>query len=40
LRLSSNPCPSSWVQIGHVTFFWNGNRSGYINDKLEQFVEV
>ncbi|GAB4815975.1 hypothetical protein N2152v2_003021 [Parachlorella kessleri] len=27
-------------KIGHVTFFWNGNRSGYINDKLEQFVEI
>jgi 2,3-bisphosphoglycerate-independent phosphoglycerate mutase len=28
------------LQIGHVTFFWNGNRSGYIDPKLEKFVEV
>eukprot|EP00887_Chlorella_sp_A99_P002974 scaffold24.g2974.t1 len=27
-------------KIGHVTFFWNGNRSGYIDPKLEKFVEV
>jgi hypothetical protein len=27
-------------QIGHVTFFWNGNRSGYINANQEEFVEV
>lgn len=25
---------------GHVTFFWNGNRSGYLNPKLEKFEEV
>ena len=23
-----------------VTFFWNGNRSGYFDDKLETFVEI
>jgi len=23
-----------------VTYFWNGNRSGYIDDKLEKFVEI
>lgn len=28
------------LQIGHVTFFWNGNRSGYLDPKLEQFKEV
>ncbi len=27
-------------KYGHVTFFWNGNRSGYINEKLEQYVEI
>ena len=27
-------------KIGHVTFFWNGNRSGYLDPKLETFVEV
>ena len=25
---------------GHVTFFWNGNRSGYLDPKLEKFEEV
>ncbi|CAH2038448.1 unnamed protein product [Thlaspi arvense] len=28
------------VKFGHVTFFWNGNRSGYFNEKLEQYVEI
>lgn len=23
-----------------MTFFWNGNRSGYFNEKLEQYVEI
>jgi len=27
-------------KFGHVTFFWNGNRSGYIDDKLELYEEV
>lgn len=27
-------------KYGHVTYFWNGNRSGYINDSLETFEEV
>ena len=27
-------------KFGHVTFFFNGNRSGYIDDSLEQYVEV
>ncbi len=26
---------SETQKFGHVTFFWNGNRSGYFNDKLE-----
>ncbi len=27
-------------KFGHVTYFWNGNRSGYIDEKLETYVEV
>lgn len=26
-------------KFGHVTYFWNGNRSGYICKKLEKFEE-
>ncbi|KVI11652.1 Alkaline phosphatase-like, alpha/beta/alpha [Cynara cardunculus var. scolymus] len=28
------------VKFGHVTFFWNGNRSGYFNSDLEEYVEI
>ncbi|XP_051115478.1 2,3-bisphosphoglycerate-independent phosphoglycerate mutase-like isoform X2 [Andrographis paniculata] len=31
---------SETVKFGHVTFFWNGNRSGYFNPKLEEYVEI
>ncbi|KAL2330472.1 hypothetical protein Fmac_018053 [Flemingia macrophylla] len=31
---------SETVKFGHVTFFWNGNRSGYFNQELEQYVEI
>ena len=27
-------------KFGHVTYFFNGNRSGYINESLEKYVEV
>jgi len=27
-------------KYGHMTFFWNGNRSGYINRELELYEEV
>ncbi|KAG9394196.1 2,3-bisphosphoglycerate-independent phosphoglycerate mutase [Carpediemonas membranifera] len=27
-------------KYGHVTFFWNGNRLGYINKALEKYVEI
>lgn len=27
-------------KYGHVTYFWNGNRSGYIDEKLEKYVEI
>ena len=31
---------SETQKYGHVTFFWNGNRSGYINEELEHYVEI
>lgn len=27
-------------KFGHVTFFWNGNRSGYFCDLIEKYVEI
>jgi len=27
-------------KFGHVTFFWNGNRSGMFDSSLEEYVEV
>ncbi|NOZ87781.1 MAG: 2,3-bisphosphoglycerate-independent phosphoglycerate mutase [Deltaproteobacteria bacterium] len=27
-------------KFGHVTYFWNGNRSGYIDGNLEKYIEV
>jgi len=31
---------SETQKYGHVTYFWNGNRSGYINNSLEQYEEI
>lgn len=31
---------SETQKYGHVTYFWNGNRSGYINEKLETYIEI
>ncbi|XP_068668928.1 2,3-bisphosphoglycerate-independent phosphoglycerate mutase-like [Aristolochia californica] len=31
---------SETVKFGHVTFFWNGNRSGYFNPDMEEYVEI
>lgn len=31
---------SETQKYGHVTYFWNGNKSGYINEALETFVEI
>ena len=31
---------SETQKFGHVTFFWNGNRSGYIDQNLEKYVEI
>ncbi|MBI5209339.1 MAG: 2,3-bisphosphoglycerate-independent phosphoglycerate mutase [Elusimicrobia bacterium] len=27
-------------KFGHVTYFWNGNNSGYLDERLEKYVEV
>jgi 2,3-bisphosphoglycerate-independent phosphoglycerate mutase len=31
---------SETQKFGHVTYFWNGNRSGYIDESLENYVEI
>jgi len=31
---------SETQKFGHVTYFWNGNKSGYIDPKLELYEEV
>lgn len=31
---------SETQKFGHVTYFWNGNRSGYLDAKLEEYLEV
>ena len=31
---------SETQKFGHVTFFFNGNKSGKFNDALEQYVEI
>ncbi len=31
---------SETQKYGHVTYFWNGNKSGYIDHGLEEYVEI
>ena len=31
---------SETQKFGHVTYFWNGNNSGYIDEALEKYVEI
>jgi len=31
---------SETQKYGHVTYFFNGNRSGYFNKKLETYIEI
>ncbi len=31
---------SETQKYGHVTYFWNGNRSGYLDPELETYVEI
>jgi 2,3-bisphosphoglycerate-independent phosphoglycerate mutase len=31
---------SETQKYGHVTYFWNGNRSGYFDKKFEEYLEI
>jgi 2,3-bisphosphoglycerate-independent phosphoglycerate mutase len=31
---------SETQKYGHVTYFWNGNRSGYVDEASESYVEI
>ena len=31
---------SETQKFGHVTYFWNGNKSGYFNEQLEEYIEI
>lgn len=31
---------SETQKFGHVTYFWNGNKSGYVDETLERYLEV
>ncbi len=31
---------SETQKFGHVTYFWNGNRSGFIDESLETYLEI
>jgi 2,3-bisphosphoglycerate-independent phosphoglycerate mutase len=31
---------SETQKFGHVTYFWNGNRSGYLDESLEAYLEI
>ena len=31
---------SETQKYGHVTYFWNGNRSGKVDEKLEDYLEI
>ena len=31
---------SETQKYGHVTYFWNGNRSGYIDEEMEEYIEI
>ncbi|MAI78486.1 MAG: phosphoglycerate mutase (2,3-diphosphoglycerate-independent) [Deltaproteobacteria bacterium] len=31
---------SETQKFGHVTFFWNGNRSGYFDEENETYIEI
>ena len=31
---------SETQKFGHVTYFWNGNRSGYVDSSLENYEEI
>ncbi|MCR4336182.1 MAG: 2,3-bisphosphoglycerate-independent phosphoglycerate mutase [Candidatus Omnitrophica bacterium] len=31
---------SETQKYGHVTYFWNGNNSGYLDESLEKYIEI
>ncbi len=31
---------SETQKFGHVTYFWNGNRSGYFDEDVERYIEI
>lgn len=31
---------SETQKYGHVTYFWNGNKSGYFDEQLETYIEI
>jgi 2,3-bisphosphoglycerate-independent phosphoglycerate mutase len=31
---------SETQKFGHVTYFWNGNNSGYVDERLETYMEI
>jgi len=31
---------SETQKFGHVTYFWNGNRSGYLDESLETYIQI
>lgn len=31
---------SETQKYGHVTFFWNGNKSGYFDKNIEEYIEI
>jgi 2,3-bisphosphoglycerate-independent phosphoglycerate mutase len=31
---------SETQKFGHVTYFWNGNKSGYVDKSLEKYIEI
>ncbi len=31
---------SETQKYGHVTYFWNGNKSGYLDESLETYIEI
>jgi 2,3-bisphosphoglycerate-independent phosphoglycerate mutase len=31
---------SETQKFGHITYFWNGNNSGYIDERVETYVEI
>ena len=31
---------SETQKYGHVTYFWNGNKSGYFDESMEEYIEI